>query len=177
MTELTKTQALVLSRAAQNADGIALPLPSHLHGAVAKKVVGMLIERGLLAEVDASLRRGDPLWRETGGGHGTTLVITGAGLAAIGAEPKPTGASDDNVAVNNAGPSKPKASRRPTKQDMLIDMLRCPKGASLEEITTALGWQRHTARGAISNLRKRYPDISVVSTKADGQVRVYSIAD
>jgi hypothetical protein len=46
-----------------------------------------LIEHGWLQEVDANLRRNDPLWREIGEGHGTTLVVTDAGLLAIGIEP------------------------------------------------------------------------------------------
>lgn len=46
-----------------------------------------MIEHGWLEEVDANLRRGEPLWRETGDGHGTTLVVTEAGLLAIGIDP------------------------------------------------------------------------------------------
>jgi hypothetical protein len=46
-----------------------------------------MIEHGWLQEVDANLRRGEPLWRETGDGHGTTLIATEAGLLAIGIEP------------------------------------------------------------------------------------------
>jgi hypothetical protein len=49
--------------------------------------VTKMIEHGWLQEVDANLRRGEPLWRETGDGHGTTLVVTDAGLLAIGIEP------------------------------------------------------------------------------------------
>jgi len=37
-----------------------------------------MIERGLLEEVDANISKGEPLWRETGDGHGTTLVVTDA---------------------------------------------------------------------------------------------------
>ena len=33
------------------------------------------------------MRKAEPLWRETGDGHGTTLVVTDAGLLAIGVEP------------------------------------------------------------------------------------------
>lgn len=34
--------------------------------------------------VDTNLRRGEPLWRKTGDGRGTTLVVTDAGPLAIG---------------------------------------------------------------------------------------------
>ena len=82
MTKLTETQTLVLSAGAQRPENIALPLPKGLAGAAAKMAVTKMIEHGWLQEVDASSSRGDPLWRETGDGHGITLVVTGAGLMA-----------------------------------------------------------------------------------------------
>ena len=87
MTKLTETQTLILSAGAQREGNIALPLPKGLAGAAAKMAVTKMIEHGWLQEVDANLRRGEPLWRETGDGHGTTLIVTDAGLLAIGIEP------------------------------------------------------------------------------------------
>ena len=49
-------------------------------------MVHPLIERGLLKEVEIDLCNGDPMWRETGDGHGVTLAITEAGLAVLGIE-------------------------------------------------------------------------------------------
>ncbi|MFN3593017.1 MAG: hypothetical protein ACK4TG_12640, partial [Thermaurantiacus sp.] len=99
MTQLSDTQALILSAAAQRPERIALPLPESLRGGAAAKVIGAMIAKGLLQEVDASSSKGEPIWRETGDGHGTTLVATDAGLAAIGIEPEdtnnaPVGADD-----------------------------------------------------------------------------------
>ena len=87
MTQLSDTQTIILSRAAQNEDRIALPLPDSLRGGAAAKVVSTMIAKGLIEEVDADMRKGEPLWRKTGDGHGVTLVATDAGLAAIGIEP------------------------------------------------------------------------------------------
>ena len=87
MIKLTETQTIVLSAGAKRPANIALPLPKGLAGAAAKMAVTKMIERGLLQEVDANLRRGQPLWRETGDGHGATLVVTDAGLLAIGIVP------------------------------------------------------------------------------------------
>ena len=84
MTKLTETQSIILTAGAQRPDNIALPLPKGLAGAAAKMSVTKMIEHGWLLEVDANLRRGERLWRETGDGHGTTLVVTDAGLLAIG---------------------------------------------------------------------------------------------
>jgi hypothetical protein len=90
MTKLSDTQALILSAAAQRPEHIALPLPESLRGGAAAKVVGAMLAKGLLEEVDADTRRGEPVWRDTGDGHGVTLVATDAGLAAIGIEPEGT---------------------------------------------------------------------------------------
>ena len=88
MTKLTETQTLILilTAGANRPDNIAMPLPKGLAGAAAKMSVTKTIEHGWLQEVDASSSRGDPLWRETGEDHGTTLVVTDAGLRAIGIE-------------------------------------------------------------------------------------------
>ena len=43
MTKLTDTQARILNAASRRAGNLAMPLPKGLHGAVAKKVVGMMV--------------------------------------------------------------------------------------------------------------------------------------
>jgi len=157
MTQLSDTQALILSAAAQRPEHIALPLPESLRGGAATKVVGAMLAKGLLQEVEAYLRKGEPVWRETGDGHGTTLVATDAGLAAIGIEPEdentsPEGATDvptegpapETLSETSAAP-KARTPREGTKQATLIAMLRAPDGATIEEITAATGWQSHYA--------------------------------
>jgi hypothetical protein len=124
-----------------------MPLPKGLHGAAAKKVVTMLIERGFLEDVDADIRKGDPLWRETGDGHGTTLVVTKVGLAAIEVEPVvvKTMAQVRKAPKTPKTPAAPKNPRTVTKQAKLITMLEAPDGASIAEIVAATDWQAHYA--------------------------------
>ena len=69
MTKLTETQTIILTAAAQRPGNIAMPLSKVLHGAAAKMAVTKMIERGLLEEIDTNIRKGEPLWRETGDGH------------------------------------------------------------------------------------------------------------
>jgi hypothetical protein len=88
MIKLTDTQAAILRAAAERDGNIILPLPGSLRGGAATKVVETLIAKSLIEEVDADLRNGEPVWRETGDGHGTTLVATQTGLAAIGIAPE-----------------------------------------------------------------------------------------
>jgi hypothetical protein len=146
MIKLTDTQTIILSAGAQRPDNIALPLPKGLHGAAAKMAVTKMIEHGWLQEVDANLRRSEPLWRETGDGHGTTLVVTDAGLLAIGIEPvvvKTLVAIREHAA--KATPPKPPTLRPGTKQAMLIEMLQTDKGATIAEIVAATDWMSHYA--------------------------------
>ena len=147
MTKLTETQTTILTAGAQRPDNIAMPLPKGLAGAAAKMAVNKMIERGWLQEVDASSSRGEPLWRETGDGHGTTLVVTDAGLLAIGIEPVVAQTTALSRKHADATP-EPKLSiqRAGTKQAMLISLLRAPEGAAMEAIIAATGWLPHTAR-------------------------------
>jgi hypothetical protein len=177
MPKLTDTQTIILSAAAQRPDNIAMPLPKGLHGAAAKKSVAAMISRGWLEEVDADLRCSEPLWRETGDGHGTTLVVTDAGLLVIGIDPvvvKPVVAICENAAKT---PDVQKPIRRAgTKQAMLIEMLQAPKGATMEEIVAATGWQAHSVRGAMSGALGKKLGLVVKSAKEDGKGRVYRIS-
>jgi hypothetical protein len=43
---------------------------------------------------------------------------------------------------------------QPTKIEIVRQMLAAPEGASLSQICTATGWQAHSARAALSGLRK-----------------------
>ena len=92
MTKLSDTQAILLSAAAQRADGNLLPLPGSLRGGAAVKVVGALLTRGLAREdvTDLQTRADSALntvWRNEDDGRAVLLRITPAGLEAIGVEP------------------------------------------------------------------------------------------
>jgi len=176
MTKLTETQTIILSAGAQRPENIALPLPNGLAGAAAKMAVSKMIEHGWLQEVDANLRRNEPLWRETGDGHGTTLVMTEAGLLAIGIEPVAVKMMPAIRGSVDAEPTaKPPTPRAGTKQALLIAMLQQPDGATMEEILAATQWLAHTARGAISGVLKKKLGLVVTSAKTAGRGTVYRI--
>ncbi|MEI4234365.1 DUF3489 domain-containing protein [Roseovarius sp. D22-M7] len=183
MPKLTDTQTIILSRAATRPGHLAMPLPGGLHGAAAKMSVTRMISNGWLEEVAADTRRGDPLWRETGDGHGTMLVATEAGLEAIGIEPmvpKSTSASrkaKPDPAPSSATPDTPKpvAIRAGTKQAQIIALLQRPEGASIAEIVEATGWQAHSARGMISGGLRKKLGLAVTSRKEANRGTVYSL--
>ncbi len=175
-TKLTETQTVILSAAAQRPENIALPLPKGLVGAAAKMTVTKMIERGWLQEVEANLRKREPLWRETGDGHGTTLIVTDAGLLVIGIEPvvvKTVVAIRKHTAETPA-PKVP-VIRAGTKQATLIEMLRRSEGATIEEIMAATGWLSHTIRGAIAGALKKKLGLEVSSKKDVERGRVYRL--
>ncbi|MDO5757547.1 MAG: DUF3489 domain-containing protein [Rhodobacterales bacterium] len=176
MPKLTDTQSLILSAASQRPDNLAMPLPKRLHGAAAKKVVGMMIERGWLEEVDANMHKREPLWRETGDGHGTTLVVTDAGLLTIGVEPVvvKTMTAIRSQKTQPATP-KPPTPRAGTKQAQIITLLQRPEGATIAEIVAATGWQAHSARGMISGALKKRLGLPVTSEKVEGRGTVHRL--
>jgi hypothetical protein len=137
-------------------DALAMPLPEGLHGAAAKMAVTKMIEHGWLEEVDADIRKGEPLWRETGDGHGTTLVATDAGLLAVGVEPV--------VAIRSG-----------TKQAQIITLLQRPQGAVISELVAETGWLAHSVRGVISGALKKKLCLPVTSGKVDGRGTVYKL--
>jgi hypothetical protein len=183
MTKLTDTQTIILSAGAQRPDNIALPLPKGLHGAAAKMAVTKMIAHGWLQEVDANLRRGEPLWRETGDGHGTTLVVTDAGLLAIGIEPVMASAVTALRKTQLDADPQPTAAETPTpvniragtKQAQIIALLQRPEGAAITEIVAETGWMAHSVRGLISGALKKKLGLPIASKKIDGRGTVYKL--
>lgn len=178
MPKLTDTQTQILTAGAQRPHNLALPLPKGLVGAAAKMAVGKMIDSGWLQEVEANIRRSDPLWRETGDGLGTTLMVTDAGLLAIGIDPVVVQTmAAIRVKARAGAQAEPKAPvpRRGTKQALLISMLQAPEGATLAEITAATQWLSHTSRAVISSTLRKKLGLSVTSAKEGSRGMVYRI--
>lgn len=176
MTKLSETQTAVLTAGAQRPGGIALPLPNGLAGAAAKMAVSRMITLGWLQEVEANMRRAEPLWRETGDGHGTTLVVTDEGLLAIGFNPVvvKTVVAIRKHAAEATVPKTP-TQRAGTKQAQIIALLQRPEGVTIAEIVVATGWQAHSTRGMILGTLKKKLGLSIHSVKEDGRGSVYRI--
>ncbi len=194
MPKLTDSQLVIMSAAAKRADGAVLPLPKSLKlkGGAATSVLKSLLKKGLVAEQPAA--RNAAAWRENEDGRRVMLVITDAGMQAIGVA---TGrGTKKRAAASEARPKKrrqrtarkaadpkpkastPSAGARPgTKQARLIDLLRRPKGATIAELVAATGWQPHSVRGAISGSLKKKLGLAVTSEKVESRGRVYRIAE
>ena len=67
-------------------------------------------------------------------------------------------------------------AKRPSKQDEVIAMLRRPEGATVDEVASATGWQRHTVRGVFSGTLKKKLGLTIASATEE-RGRVYRIAE
>ena len=63
---------------------------------------------------------------------------------------------------------------RPSKQGEVIAMLRRPEGATIDEIASAMSWQRHTVRGLFSGTLKKKLGLALASAPEE-RGRVYRI--
>jgi hypothetical protein len=187
MTQLSDTQLVILSKAAEHPERIALPLPARLKGGAVKIVVGSLIKRGLLEEVNARVRGGDAaIGVEPESAKKPKNAAEAASKTPAKAPQATTGAKKAKAAATGALPPKaaPKAPagapermpREGTKQATMIAMLQRKDGATIAEIIEATGWQQHTVRGAFAGALKKKLGLTIVSEKVDGRGRVYLIA-
>ena len=67
-------------------------------------------------------------------------------------------------------------TRHGTKQAILIELLKRPKGATIAEMAAKTGWQAHSVRGAISGSLKKKLGLRVTSETVEARGRVYRIS-
>jgi hypothetical protein len=72
-------------------------------------------------------------------------------------------------------PDQPSDTKRSSKQEAVIAMLQRPEGATVDEIASAMGWQRHTVRGLFSGTLKKKLGLTLASAQEE-RGRVYRIA-
>jgi Protein of unknown function (DUF3489) len=115
----------------------------------------------------------------------------GAAMPAKGkGKTKATKAAPSNSEPEAAPAGEPAAKPTPragTKQAKMIELLKRPEGATVEQIATATGWQHHTIRGAISGALKKKLGLTVEATRtrevgpnkdgAKGSSTVYRIVE
>ena len=78
-------------------------------------------------------------------------------------------------ATKPANAAKPKGPRKGTAGAKVLAMILRARGATLDEIMKATGWQRHTVRAFISTLPNR-ASVVIGSTRREDGARVYGAA-
>jgi hypothetical protein len=214
VTKLIDTQLVILSAAAQRDDLSVLPLPDSLtlQGGALNKVMDSLRNRGLIRLLGGDGGPERVVITSEGmaaigveADHDETPTAPTSGEADSGAD-APASATEADVAPTPAkrGRAKRKANAAPasgsegdaqptakptpragTKQAQMIEMLKRPEGATVEQIAAATGWQHHTIRGAISGALKKKLGLTVKATRtrevgpnktgAKGSTTVYRI--
>jgi hypothetical protein len=108
--------------------------------------------------------------------------VTAAEPAPGNDTPAPTAVGDDEAAAGkrkakakaakakSTKPEKAASDEKPTpragtKQAQMIELLKRPEGATVEQIAAATGWQQHTIRGAISGALKKKLGLTVEATR------------
>jgi hypothetical protein len=90
--------------------------------------------------------------------------------------PEPAARPDPRHSKKTHGATNTGAPREGSKTSRVVAMLRRPGGATLEEIMTEMGWQKHTTRAMLSAggaLTKNY-GLIITSTKT-GKEHTYSL--
>lgn len=179
--KLTDTQLIILSKAAQRED--------HAIATIDKRSATRDVEALLKAKYLKCVPKiaGTTSWPGKDGDTPASLALTAKGLRAIeGSEseaahadqPEPSsphakrkGDADGKKAEKTAKPGVRETSKLAT----LITLLKRAKGAGLEEMCGATGWQAHSVRGAISGSLKKKLGLDVISA-VEGDTRIYRIA-
>ncbi len=78
--------------------------------------------------------------------------------------------------VAKVAKAKRHVSSSDSKQARVIALLRRSKGATIDEMAVATGWQHHSVRGVISGAFKKRLGLMITSSKEE-RGRVYRITD
>lgn len=148
---ISTTQTAILAAAADHPQGQIHWFPDNVKGGARAKVLSCLSKAGLIFQSAPD----------------AAFSLTAQGYAAIGKEapacpPETPAAPEPRIRSN-------------TKQAEMIRLLSRPQGATLEDMTIATGWLKHTVRGAMSQLSKKL-SLTIASQKPDGGIRVYHIS-
>jgi hypothetical protein len=174
---------------------LPLPDSLKVKGGAVAKVLGSLKAKGLIDHLGTPRGGNPPPLRITRAGlqaigvepeddapEGATPGGTGATSADLGAEavdvpaaateadgaatPAKTGKAAKRKARVTETASVDRPTRRAgTKQAQMIELLKRPEGATVEQIAAATGWQHHTIRGAISGALKKKLGLTVEATR------------
>lgn len=68
-------------------------------------------------------------------------------------------------------------SEHPSKQNACLALLTRPDGATIDDLQSATGWQTHSIRGFLAGAVKKKLGLTLISSKADGDVRRYRVVD
>lgn len=152
--KLNDLQLVLLSTAAQRDDGNVFPVADSIakEAERIRKSIPSLLKRLLLEE--RPIRDRQLAWREQDD-QPIGVFVTAAGRRLI----EPSGDAPETVEKDASTPKRKKNGaetvRKGSKAELVLGLLRRPKGATLNDLVTATGWLPHTTRAALTGLRKK----------------------
>jgi hypothetical protein len=75
------------------------------------------------------------------------------------------------------GRRRPKSGNKTTKTELILRRLRSKRGASLEELVKATGWQTHSIRGFLSGTVRKRLGLSIEVEMSKSGIRRHRIAE
>ncbi|MFM7011999.1 MAG: DUF3489 domain-containing protein [Betaproteobacteria bacterium] len=158
-TQLTATQQTILEHAHQHTDGKIEWFPENIKGGARQKVLDGLFNRALITR------------------SASDWFIAAEGYDALGVPRKGATKAPAPTPETTDAPANPKTPRlrENSKQAQMIEMLKRPDGATLNQLVEATGWQAHTVRGAMAGSLKKKLGLTITSDKTSGQERTYRI--
>jgi hypothetical protein len=86
-----------------------------------------------------------------------------------------TSASTKASTASRAEDQPSKQPTKPSKQSRVIEMLKSRRGATIDTMMKATGWQQHSVRGFLAGVVRKRLKLKLESCLVDGQ-RMYRIA-
>jgi len=162
-SQLSPSQQLILSHAADTTEGKLVWFPDNIKGGARKKVLDSLLKQALITALNND-------W-----------LITAQGYEALGRPHRaPVTLEALDAVIANAQAAQPDPAPKPhardnSKQATIISMLKRPEGATIAQICEATSWQPHTVRGTFAGAFKKKLGLEITSSKSAGSDRTYRI--
>jgi len=176
MAKLNDTQLMILSAGSQRRDFSVYPLPKSVKKGEGPKHLKKLLSLQMIEEVEAV---GDtPVWRVHEDGYNVSLILADEGFRILGVERWAVKAEKQEQPARKTSPTpKPVVSaarRSGSKQTSIIALLQRTRGATIDELVQATGWQKHSVRGVMSGVLRRKLGLNIIS-EAGPHGRTYRI--
>ena len=156
-TTLTATQQAILAHAHQHTDGKIEWFPENIKGGARQKVLNGLFNRALITK------------------SASNWFIAAEGYDALGVPRKSAEKASAPDLTDAPAITKTPRARENSKQAQMIELLKRPDGATLNQLVEATGWQSHTVRGAMAGSLKKKLGLTITSEKVTDQERTYRI--
>jgi len=178
--QLTPAQHAILAYAIEHTGGKIEWFPGNIKGSARTKLLEGLFNRALIT-------RDSQDWYVAAEGYDAL------GLPRPGSDEKHSGTFEahlDRIIANaeeaqekqdaakrllKVGVEGKPRTRANSKQAQVIEMLRRPEGATINQICAATGWQAHTVRGTFAGALKKKLGLTLTSEKPEGGERIYRV--